>query len=140
MGDVVRASHTENQKEKKMSAAKYDLTPRFLRFLDPHLGLPLIKFLSDKKVRPSLLCPIPSHFFSKKLTLHFVTQVYPAEELLRGKVELLCKTKLVDLALDVLKEISALGAMPEPDIQRRASTWPSPLYLHPHTLTHILSI
>jgi translation initiation factor 3 subunit E len=100
--------------------AKWDLTAKFMKFLDPHLILPLLSFLSDKKVchksglyNGAVWC---AFFFSKIFKLIVfpplaLLQLYPNVEILRGRYAVLCKTKLVDLASDVLEELQKAGAL-----------------------------
>eukprot|EP00245_Coleochaete_scutata_P003740 TRINITY_DN155_c1_g1_i1.p1 TRINITY_DN155_c1_g1~~TRINITY_DN155_c1_g1_i1.p1 ORF type:complete len:445 (+),score=113.80 TRINITY_DN155_c1_g1_i1:60-1337(+) len=60
--------------------AQYDLTPQVAGFLDRHLAFPLLEFLQDK-------------------------QIYPADEMLKAKIELLAKTNMVDYAMDIHKNL-----------------------------------
>jgi translation initiation factor 3 subunit E len=60
--------------------AKYDLTTRMIPFLDCHLAIPLLEFLTLK-------------------------EIYPKEDLLKAKYELLSKTNMVDFTASVYREL-----------------------------------
>ncbi|RVX09556.1 Eukaryotic translation initiation factor 3 subunit E [Vitis vinifera] len=59
--------------------ATHDLTPRIAPNLDRHLVFPLLEFLQER-------------------------QLYPDEQILKAKIELLNKTNMVDYAMDIHKE------------------------------------
>ena len=56
--------------------ANYDLTPRIAPNLDRHLVFPLLEFLQER-------------------------QLYPDQDILRAKLELLNQTNMVDYAMDI---------------------------------------
>ena len=60
--------------------AKYDLTDSLVRFLDRHLVFPLLEFLSQQ-------------------------QLYPEDDIQKGKLDLLQKTNMVDYAMDIYKAL-----------------------------------
>lgn len=60
--------------------AEYDLTQSLLKFLDRHLVFPLLEFLSQQ-------------------------QLYPEEDIQKGKLDLLQKTNMVDYAMDIYKAL-----------------------------------
>ncbi len=62
---ALRASHTNDPNfcrtkgcTMAANAAKFDLTATFGRFLDPHLLLPLLDHLEQKKVRAAGVLPL----------------------------------------------------------------------------------
>ncbi|BBH07291.1 eukaryotic translation initiation factor 3E, partial [Prunus dulcis] len=59
---------------------EYDLTPRIAPNLDRHLVFPLLEFLQER-------------------------QMYPDEQILKSKIELLNKTNMVDYAMDIHKSL-----------------------------------
>jgi translation initiation factor 3 subunit E len=74
--------------------AKYDLTRTIGQYLDRHLVFPLLEFLGSK-------------------------QIYPEADLLKGKLELLSKTNMVDFAGDMYKRLYDVEKMPQEMIERR---------------------
>lgn len=66
--------------------AEYDLTQKIGQYLDRHLVFPLLEFLSAK-------------------------QIYDEADMLKGKLELLSNTNMVDFAMDVFKQL-----YPEEDV------------------------
>ena len=58
----------------------YDLTPRVAPNLDRHLVFPILEFLQER-------------------------QLYPDEQILKFKIELLNKTNMVDYAMDIHKSL-----------------------------------
>eukprot|EP00727_Mastigamoeba_balamuthi_P012578 m51a1_g7943 putative eukaryotic translation initiation factor 3 subunit e (532) ;mRNA; f:115370-117477 len=83
--DAVPAPAAPAAEDEALNAvSEYDLTPRFLVYLERHLGLPLLEFLGTQKM-------------------------YPASELLRGRLEMLGKTCMVDSAEEVLEELRKRG-------------------------------
>lgn len=68
--------------------ADHDLTFRLGRYLDRHLLFPLLEFLQEK-------------------------QLYSDEEILKGKIELLQKTNMVDFAMDIHKSLYDTEEVPE---------------------------
>jgi len=63
-----------------MSLQEYDLTPKIGEYLDLHLLFPLLNFMQDN-------------------------ELYPTEEMLQAKIDLLSKTNMVDYAGDVYMEL-----------------------------------
>lgn len=72
-----------------------DLTPRISPFLDRHLVFPLLEFLQDR-------------------------QIYPEDEILKAKIELLGKTNMVDYAMDIHKSLYHSEEVPQSMVDRRA--------------------
>ncbi|KAG6743766.1 hypothetical protein POTOM_052467 [Populus tomentosa] len=75
--------------------ATYDLTPRIAPNLDRHLVFPLLEFLQE-------------------------SQLYPDEQILKAKIELLNKTNMVDYAMDIHKSLYRTEEVPQDMIDRRA--------------------
>ncbi|KAK4775983.1 hypothetical protein SAY87_023944 [Trapa incisa] len=75
--------------------AQYDLTPRIAPNLDRHLVFPLLEFLQER-------------------------QLYPDEEILNSKIELLSKTNMVDYAMDIHKSLYHTEDVPQDMVERRA--------------------
>ncbi|GKV27642.1 hypothetical protein SLEP1_g36786 [Rubroshorea leprosula] len=73
----------------------YDLTPRIAPLLDRHLVFPLLEFLQER-------------------------QLYPDEQILKSKIELLNKTNMVDYAMDIHKSLYHTEDVPQDMIDRRA--------------------
>ncbi|KAJ0614262.1 putative eukaryotic translation initiation factor 3 subunit E [Helianthus annuus] len=61
-----------------MAMAKYDLTPRIAPNLDRHLVFPLLEFTQER-------------------------ELYPNDQILKAKIELLNNTNMVDYAMDIHK-------------------------------------
>ncbi|KAL2480686.1 eukaryotic translation initiation factor 3E [Abeliophyllum distichum] len=76
-------------------AAKYDLTQRIAPQLDRHLLFPLLEFLQDRGL-------------------------YPEEEILKAKIELLNHTNMVDYAMDIHKSLYNSDDAPHDMVERRA--------------------
>jgi len=68
--------------------ATYDLTPRIAPNLDRHLVFPLLEFLQE-------------------------SQLYPDEQILKAKIELLNKTNMVDYAMDIHKSLYRTEEVPQ---------------------------
>ena len=68
--------------------ADYDLTPRIAPNLDRHLLFPLLEFLQER-------------------------QLYPDEQILKSKIELLNKTNMVDYAMDIHKSLYHTEDVPQ---------------------------
>ena len=68
--------------------ADYDLTPRIAPNLDRHLVFPLLEFLQER-------------------------QLYPDEQILKAKIELLNKTNMVDYAMDIHKSLYHTEDVPQ---------------------------
>lgn len=62
------------------SKENYDLTPRIALNLDRHLVFPILEFLQEHRL-------------------------YPDEQILKFKIELLNKTNMVDYAMDIHKSL-----------------------------------
>lgn len=69
-------------------AAKYDLTPRIAPQLDRHLVFPLLEFLQERTL-------------------------YPDEDMLKAKIELLNHTNMVDFAMDIHKSLYHTEDVPQ---------------------------
>lgn len=69
-------------------AAKYDLTPRVAPQLDRHLVFPLLEFLQERTL-------------------------YPDEDILKAKIELLNHTNMVDYAMDIHKSLYHTDDVPQ---------------------------
>jgi len=81
-------TETLNQNPKLPTMADYDLTPRIAPNLDRHLVFPLLEFLQER-------------------------QLYPEEELLKAKIDLLNKTNMVDYAMDIHKSLYHTEDVPQ---------------------------
>ncbi|XP_073016183.1 eukaryotic translation initiation factor 3 subunit E-like [Primulina eburnea] len=76
-------------------AAKYDLTQRIAPQLDRHLVFPLLEFLQERGL-------------------------YPEEDILKAKIELLNHTNMVDYAMDIHKSLYRSEDVPQEMVGRRA--------------------
>lgn len=76
------------------AASDYDLTTKVGGFLDRHMILPLLDFLREK-------------------------EIYPSDELDRGKVEVISATNMVDLAMDIYKAVHSTSDVPPAMTKRR---------------------
>ncbi|EDO29705.1 predicted protein [Nematostella vectensis] len=74
--------------------AEHDLTSKMGCFLDRHLVFPLLEFLSVK-------------------------EIYDEHELLKGKLELLSNTNMVDFAMDVYKGLYPDEEVPTSLVEKR---------------------
>eukprot|EP00124_Ichthyophonus_hoferi_P000808 Ihof_evm14s33 gene=Ihof_evmTU14s33 len=74
--------------------AQYDLTPAMCPYLDRHLTFPLLQFLE-------------------------LREMYPKNQILKSKLQLLQKTNMVDYATDVFKQVNGTEDAPEEFAQRR---------------------
>ncbi|KAH7557266.1 hypothetical protein JRO89_XS11G0091500 [Xanthoceras sorbifolium] len=75
--------------------AEYDLTQRIAPQLDRHLVFPLLEFLQERTL-------------------------YPDEQILKSKIELLNKTNMVDYAMDIHKSLYHTEDVPQDMVERRA--------------------
>ncbi|KAL8128683.1 hypothetical protein V2J09_017838 [Rumex salicifolius] len=75
--------------------AKYDLTPKMAQIFDRHLVFPILEFLQER-------------------------ELYPAQELLKAKIELLNKTNMVDYGMDIHKSLYQTEEVPQEMVERRA--------------------
>merc|ERR1711976_1009620 len=80
----------------KSKMAEFDLTTRMGQYLDRHLVFPLLEFLSNK-------------------------QIYDETEMLRGKLDLLKSTNMVDFAMDVHRGLYPDQEVPPALIEKRAA-------------------
>merc|ERR1711976_260955 len=78
----------------KSKMAEFDLTTRMGQYLDRHLVFPLLEFLSNK-------------------------QIYDETEMLRGKLDLLKSTNMVDFAMDVHRSLYPDQEVPQSLIEKR---------------------
>jgi translation initiation factor 3 subunit E len=78
-----------------MATSSSDLTSTLGKYMDRHLFLPLLDFLKTKGT-------------------------YPPAEMERAKLEVLFKTNMVDLAMDIYKELHSSSTVPETMNARRA--------------------
>lgn len=76
------------------SETNYDLTPVISQYLDRHLVVPLLVFLDH-------------------------TKTYPEEDLLRGKLDILAKTNMVDFAIEMFTELHKTKEVPSDMIKKR---------------------
>ncbi|XP_021741066.1 eukaryotic translation initiation factor 3 subunit E-like [Chenopodium quinoa] len=74
--------------------ASYDLTPKIAPHLDRHLVFPLLEFLQER-------------------------EMYPEDQLLRNKIELLNQTNMVDYAMDIHKSLYHTEDVPQEMMDRR---------------------
>ncbi|KAM7258074.1 hypothetical protein ACFE04_013815 [Oxalis oulophora] len=75
--------------------SEYDLTPRIAPHLDRHLVFPLLEFLQERNL-------------------------YPDEQILKSKIELLNNTNMVDYAMDIHKTLYRTEDVPQDMVDRRA--------------------
>ncbi|MQL73863.1 hypothetical protein Taro_006199 [Colocasia esculenta] len=73
---------------------QYDLTSRIAAHLDRHLVFPLLEFLQER-------------------------QLYPDDEILKAKIELLSETNMVDYAMDIHKSLYHTEEVPQDMVDRR---------------------
>lgn len=78
----------QREGERERAMAQYDLTARIAPNLDRHLVFPLLEFLQER-------------------------QLYPDEEILKSKIELLSKTNMVDYAMDIHKSLYHTEEVPQ---------------------------
>ncbi|KAJ1634584.1 eIF3 subunit 6 N terminal domain-containing protein [Pavlovales sp. CCMP2436] len=78
----------------EVEAAPQDLTFALGGFLDRHLVFPLLEFLQEK-------------------------EVYPSDQLMKAKLDLLYPTNMVDFAMDIWKGLHNTDEVPEAMAQRR---------------------
>ncbi|KAM0024418.1 putative eukaryotic translation initiation factor 3 subunit E [Helianthus debilis subsp. tardiflorus] len=71
-----------------MAMAKYDLTPRIAPNLDLHLVFPLLEFTQER-------------------------ELYPNDQILKAKIELLNNTNVVDYAMDIHKSLHYTDDVPQ---------------------------
>ncbi|MFS7970020.1 putative eukaryotic translation initiation factor 3 subunit E [Helianthus anomalus] len=71
-----------------MAMLKYDLTPRIAPNLDRHLVFPLLEFTQER-------------------------QLYPNDQILKAKIELLNNTNMVDYAMDIHKSLYHTEDVPQ---------------------------
>lgn len=71
-----------------MAMAKYDLTPRIAPNLDRHLVFPLLEFTQER-------------------------ELYPNDQILKAKIELLNNTNMVDYAMDIHKSLYHTEDVPQ---------------------------
>ncbi|XP_071731194.1 eukaryotic translation initiation factor 3 subunit E [Rutidosis leptorrhynchoides] len=77
-----------------MAMAKYDLTPRIAPNLDRHLVFPLLEFTQER-------------------------ELYPNDQILAAKIELLNNTNMVDYAMDIHKSLYHTEDVPQDMVDRR---------------------
>ncbi|KAF5795929.1 putative eukaryotic translation initiation factor 3 subunit E [Helianthus annuus] len=77
-----------------MAMSKYDLTPRIAPNLDRHLVFPLLEFTQER-------------------------QLYPNDQILKAKIELLNNTNMVDYAMDIHKSLYHTEDVPQDMVDRR---------------------
>ncbi|KAL4572737.1 hypothetical protein LXL04_019520 [Taraxacum kok-saghyz] len=77
-----------------MAMAKYDLTPRIAPNLDRHLVFPLLEFTQER-------------------------ELYPNDQILKAKIELLNNTNMVDYAMDIHKSLYHTDDVPQDMVDRR---------------------
>ncbi|XP_010279582.1 PREDICTED: eukaryotic translation initiation factor 3 subunit E [Nelumbo nucifera] len=78
--------------------ANYDLTRIIAPHLDRHLVFPLLEFLQER-------------------------QLYPDDEILKAKIELLNKTNMVDYAMDIHKSLYHTEEVPQDMVDRRVEVF-----------------
>lgn len=78
--------------------AEYDLTPVLGQYLDPHLLIPSLEFLSEKKI-------------------------YDEVDMLKSKLHLISKTNMIDYAVDIHKMIYPDSEAPAELIQKRSNVF-----------------
>ncbi|KAF5791029.1 putative proteasome component (PCI) domain, eukaryotic translation initiation factor 3 subunit E [Helianthus annuus] len=77
-----------------MAMSKYDLTPRIAPNLDRHLVFPLLEFTQER-------------------------ELYPNDQILKAKIELLNNTNMVDYAMDIHKSLYHTEDVPQDMVDRR---------------------
>lgn len=82
------------EKEEAPTMAEYDLTSKIAPHLDRHLVFPLLEFLQEK-------------------------QLYPDDQILKSKIDLLSKTNMVDYAMDIHKSLYRTEDVPQDMTDRR---------------------
>jgi hypothetical protein len=97
---------TAEQQPVSTTMATYDLTPRIAPNLDRHLVFPLLEFLQER-------------------------QLYPDEQILKAKIELLNKTNMVDYAMDIHKSLYHTEDVPQ---GKQSKTHKKQCCLHVDTL------
>ncbi|KAC9722383.1 hypothetical protein E3N88_45345 [Mikania micrantha] len=77
-----------------MAMARFDLTPRIAPNLDRHLVFPLLEFTQER-------------------------ELYPNDQILKAKIELLNNTNMVDYAMDIHKSLYHTEDVPQDMVDRR---------------------
>mmetsp|Transcript_9847 Transcript_9847/g.29291 ORF Transcript_9847/g.29291 Transcript_9847/m.29291 type:complete len:436 (-) Transcript_9847:135-1442(-) len=76
------------------TSTPHDLTQTVAPFMDPHMLFPLLDFLKEK-------------------------ELYPAAELDKAKIEVVLSTNMIDLAMDIYKELHKTNVVPDDYEKRR---------------------
>lgn len=117
--------------------AEHDLTATLGGFLDRHLVFPLLEFLQEKEVRPlvsrrrparaapshprarPLACAASDPLAPHRAAPTAAAQVYPVDELMKAKLDLLYPTNMVDFAMDIWQKLHDTEDVPEAMAERR---------------------
>ncbi|KVH92008.1 Eukaryotic translation initiation factor 3 (eIF3), subunit 6, N-terminal [Cynara cardunculus var. scolymus] len=91
---IIEGKPKETVQNPFMAMAKYDLTPRIAPNLDRHLVFPLLEFTQER-------------------------ELYPNDQILKAKIELLNNTNMVDYAMDIHKSLYHTEDVPQDMVDRR---------------------
>lgn len=94
--------------------AEYDLSSKIGGYLDRHLVLPMLEFLSEK-------------------------DIYDEKDMLKARIELLIKTNMVDYAVDVYQQLHPDGSPPDELVARRSGVVEQ-LEEFEHTIDPVLTL
>jgi len=101
--------------------AEWELTHQLGQFLDRHLVLPLLEFLSTNQVSWCRFFFFSIREFDQsELSLKsLLRQIYEEEELSRARLDLLNNTNMVDFAIDFWKRLNQDQEVPQEFLEKR---------------------